>query len=248
MPKVKFTIQEELFDAVPSPRPASKLIPEWYRKIDKNFDEVHNGVNWNVVMDGGLKKFNTAKTIKACLPVRDYLTSGYIIPAWTDITILRDDNDKYGSLEPFEREFTEGHLVGVEWHHKKQFTGSPFEKTSDGEKIVKIVNPWCIRTPKGYSSFIFSPFYHQNKIEIMPAIVDTDTMESPINLPAILKDKEAIVERGTPLVQIMPFKREEWSHDVSKNPENLFRKIQMQIKLAMGSIYTRENWQRKFYR
>jgi len=248
MPHIKFTISDELLPNVPQPKPASKYVPEWYKKIDNTFADHANGLNWANVMNGAIEKFSPNKTIKACLPVRDYLTSGYIIPAWTDIVIIRDQNGKYASVSSYDDDFSARYRVGVDWHNREQIAGSPMEKKIDGEKAVKINNPWVITTPRGYSSFLFSPYYHKNQIEILPAIVDTDRHDMPINLPCILKEDEAQIERGTPLVQVVPFKREAWNHEISSHSRDFLHNINMKLKLTAGSVYSREYWKRKFFR
>lgn len=63
--KIKFQSIHPVFD-VPKPSPASKQIPEWYRKMP--------GVSEKVM------------TIKKCVPVLDAMTSGYIISSPVDIS------------------------------------------------------------------------------------------------------------------------------------------------------------------
>jgi hypothetical protein len=54
-----------------------------------------------------------------------------------------------------------------------------------------------------------------DRFSIMPGIVDTDTFPNEINFPIVINgDKypvlETIIEKGTPYVQIIPFKRDSW--------------------------------------
>ena len=248
MPKVTFSITENLFDAVPHPKPASKLIPSWYKRMDHTFQDEAHGLNWAKIKGGAWQRFNTSRTLKQCLPVRDYLTGGYIIPAWKDIMIIRKDDGKYASVSPTDEQFAFENMIGVQWHYKEQFKNSPLEKMVDGEKAVKILNPWVIKTPVGYSSLIFSPFYHKNDIEIMPAIVDTDKHDTPVHFPCILHSEEAVLQRNTPFVQVVPFKRENWSHETQKHSKTFLHDLERRAKLIAGSIYTREFWKRKVFR
>jgi hypothetical protein len=62
--KIKFQSIHPVFD-VPKPSPASKQVPEWYRKM--------SGVSEKVM------------TIKKCVPFLDAMTSGYIISSPVDI-------------------------------------------------------------------------------------------------------------------------------------------------------------------
>ena len=77
-----------------------------------------------------------------------------------------------------------------------------------------LLNPWKIKTPKGYSCLFVPPLNNSDdRFSIIPGIVDTDTFPSEINFPIIINgDKypvlETTIKKGTPYVQIIPFKRD----------------------------------------
>ena len=53
------------------------------------------------------------------------------------------------------------------------------------------------------------PFY------VLPAIVDTDKHPINVNFPFFIrKDFEGTLPMGTPIMQIIPFKRDIWTHEV----------------------------------
>lgn len=62
--KIKFTSVETQYD-LPSPKPASRYIPEWFRKLD--------GVTKGI------------ETIKKCIPFLDSMTTGYMIVTSADV-------------------------------------------------------------------------------------------------------------------------------------------------------------------
>jgi hypothetical protein len=78
------------------------------------------------------------------------------------------------------------------------------------------MNRWIIKTPPGYSCLFIPPLNNRDdRFEIISGIVDTDTFTLPINFPFIVNgDKypslESLIKRGTPYVQVIPFKRESW--------------------------------------
>ena len=235
-----FEIEPDLLDVFPHPRPASKFVPEWYKETENTFpsQEQVNPQGDHVIIDG--------PTIKKCLPVRDYLTSGYIIPAWMDHHIKRDSAGKMQNL--LHGKWQDHYNLGCEWHSKKQFDKSPMCEFSDGDKILKIVNPWRIKTPKGYSCLFYSPFYQKSDFTILPAIVDTDLHNVPINFPTIVTSDDAFIAQGEPLIQVFPFKRESWSHVVKKGDMDEFRVGHLKNSSMWESFYTKFLWHRKRFR
>jgi hypothetical protein len=46
----------------------------------------------------------------------------------------------------------------------------------------------------------------------LPGIVDTDKYTAPVNFPFVINDInfEGIIPKGTPIAQVIPFKRDPW--------------------------------------
>ena len=57
--------------------------------------------------------------------------------------------------------------------------------------------------------------------KILPGIVDTDTYTPPVNFPFVLTDEnyEGLIPAGTPLAQVIPFKRESWEMSFGSQKE-----------------------------
>ena len=50
----------------------------------------------------------------------------------------------------------------------------------------------------------------------MPGIVETDNYHH-INFPTVWHTtKDSVIERGTPFIQVIPFKRDDWKHTISQ--------------------------------
>ena len=242
MPKIKFQAHPDVLSVAPHPKPAKKFVPDWYKNMAMT-DKCP------VTMQGGKSHvIDTISTIKKCMPVRDYLTSGYIIPAWVDIKISTDSEGKYQNRSRVPEEFKGSYSIGCEWHGIEQLKGSPLENFIDGEKCLKLVSPWTITTPKGYSTFFTSPFYTEGDITILPAIVDTDLHPTPVNFPCILNSNECFAKRGTPLIQAFPFKRENWDSEVSEVNLKKSSKASFNFTSVLESVYTTDYWQKKRYR
>ena len=98
------------------------------------------------------------------------------------------------------------------YHDKKQVGPScTLSRYKFGEFIIKMMNPWTITTKSGWSvHFKNPPAQFDSNIEILEGVVDTDKYVAPINFPCIWKGNEEgdfLIPMGTPLVQIIPFKR-----------------------------------------
>ena len=187
--EIKFIATDKDFlDVWPHPCPASRFIPEEYKKL-KRFteDNLHH------------------PTLKTCMPFLDSLTAGYIISFDQDYLVDPVENDF--SVVPANRE-----LQNFGYHNKTQLPKEWHKKT--GENAGKFHNKWLIRTPPGYSCLFTQPMnrYGEDRFKIIDGIVDTDTYINTINFPFILnkRDKQFLIKKGEPMVQVIPFKRESW--------------------------------------
>ena len=75
---------------------------------------------------------------------------------------------------------------------------------------MKFHNYWSIRTAKGWSCLFVPPLNRPNSVvEVFAGVVDTDTYTAPINFPfvATAADGVHVLDKGTPLVQVIPFRR-----------------------------------------
>ena len=57
------------------------------------------------------------------------------------------------------------------------------------------------------------PMHSVSVFRILPGIVDTDDSYSPVNFPMVINDPdfEGLIPKGTPIAQVIPFKRESWT-------------------------------------
>lgn len=235
MPKISFSTHSELLDIIPHPLPAMKCVPDWYKNMDTHIDDPSKDV-----VHG--------PTLKSCMPVRDYMMAGYIIPSWQDIAFKKDHKGNYRNTASFDASLSSKYNIYYGMHDLGQVKGSPLCKYADNEKFMKLNNPWVIKTPKGYSTLFMSPFYQEMDVTILPAIVDTDTHEIQINFPFIPNTDDVFVEKGAPLVHAIPFKRDDWTSEVGSYDNEDMTKKNVNYMTFAKSIYTTKFWQRKRYR
>lgn len=215
--------------------PASNFIPEWYRK-SKSY------------MDGSNTELYTAdpritnSTYKRCSPFYDGLSSGYIVSLSADIEVMRqEDNMPYIMWRTNRTIIT--HHVYDQWKGLPVPEGySPF--------VYKWHNQFGLKTPKGYSLLFLSPINRFDlPFQTVTGIVDTDEYTNKIHFPFFIKNNFAgIIESGTPITQIIPIKRENWSTEFidydEKDTDILSEKFLSTIKRS----YKNNFWKRKEYK
>jgi hypothetical protein len=77
-------------------------------------------------------------------------------------------------------------------------------------------NYWRITTPAGYSCLFRQPSWRFDlPFYTASGIVDTDRHPVAVNFPFFfLNGWHGIIEAGTPIVQVIPFKRDDWESEV----------------------------------
>lgn len=217
------------------PKPAINLLPEWYKKTKSYY-----GKDGNVNFSFAEKM--SSRTIKKCMPVVDSLSTGYIIETYCDILVQRNKEGKifYSVSEEFPR---------VEEHPVIQ---APYHPEMNNNAYPKIINPWSIKTPPGYSCFFIPPVHSSNKyFKVLEGVVDTDKYISPINFPFVLNDVnfEGVIPAGTPVVQIIPFKRDTWKSTAGNEKTiNLIKEYQILLVSKFLNRYKQLSWTKKEYR
>jgi len=206
--KIEFLESTPLTKLYP-PVPAKRLIPDWYKEIE---------IEMAAVQKVG---FGTNLSVKRCIPVLDYMTTGYIIRSHMDIVVKRDWNDTVGENVNFDFRMAEG-VPPVVFHDSKQM---PVMRNGYLKKIAKFSGMWGVKTPPGYSCLFFQPqYFNETRFTVFPGVVDTDEYTSPIGFPFMMSDSKEtetyIIEAGTPLVCVVPFKREEWTHEIKNWDKN----------------------------
>jgi hypothetical protein len=221
------------------PVPAKSLIPEWYKDV-KPYNGSSNKFNFNL----STGKVDNS-TIKKCMPVLDSITAGYLIKTYCDIQVVQDNGYPF-----YQWPETPTDEPAISFHGLNQLPGHPYTKTpyiaKNSLDIPKFNNLWSIKTPPGYSCLFITPSHHDVPIIILPGIVDTDKYYGNIKLPFVLKDPkfEGLIEMGTPIVQVIPFKRDEWESDFYSKNNKPFVK---HIRSMFVDGYKKIAWSRKNY-
>jgi len=184
--------------------PAIQALPKWYKDMKPWIaghtppDHHNNG------------------TVKACPAMFDSMTQGYIMPLWTDLYVEPSED----GLPLFS--WNPGIVSGTERPLMQRFGPKVTEGMPHADKTqntaFKIDSPWMITTPPGYSTLFVAPFNNKDiMFEAMTGVIHTDVFTTYINLPFLWTapaDFKGIIKQGTPLVQLIPFKREEFEYEI----------------------------------
>jgi hypothetical protein len=223
-----------------APVPAADELPDWYKKQSSYMTADSKRVP---LIDEEQNKVNTSSTIKRCMPVFDSMSSGYLLRSSSDVYVKTSIDGT-----PFYA-WPDSHLTQIEFHSPKQADQHP--KHNPDIAYPKWVNYWGIKTPEGYASLFVTPLHRDLPFEILPGVVDTDTYNSPVNFPFTLKDSrwEGLIPSGTPIAQVIPFKRDEWTMNFGGDKEKLDQSIQgMQLRTKFFDGYKTMFRKQKSYR
>ena len=203
---------------IPKPVPTSKVIPEWFRGMSGVYDGI--------------------ESVKKCMPVLDALTAGYVIPVPGDVV-----------FDPNSKKFLSTSSVPiVTSHHATQTADVKISDEYDPQPW-KWSNHWYIKTPPGYSTLFIHPLNRDDlPFHSFTGIVDTDKHPIVINFPFVLKkDFEGTIKAGTPMIQIIPFKRDNWESSViDVGPAHKYPK-EHEIDMPPFNWYKRNFWSKKRY-
>lgn len=220
------------------PQPAKTKIPSWYKNMPNHVnDDNKSGLSLNVN-----SAVNT--TLKACSPFLDCLTTGYIFELSADVEVRKQVNNTF-----LVRWRTIEDMVTL--HSEDQHPNFPTPQEGSSTSVFKWYNPFNIKTPKGYSCLFTHPF-NRNELPFrtLSGVVDTDSYTNCVQFPFQILDFEGpfmIIEKGTPLAQIMPFKRENWTHKTHEYDETIAKAHGFELFSKIVRSYKNQYWQKKTY-
>lgn len=199
-------------DKVIAPVLAHKFYPSWWKDMPKDLP-------W------GESSYRKRGTVKKCPSFVHWFSKGIIIPAWCDMTLTYNTETKAWS-------WTAGRnsKYFIDTHPNDQFLDHAdyLNKGLNAEFIFKVICPWRVITPKGWSVLQVPLFYHsEQEWSVLPGIIDTD-VHHQINTQIAYygKGKEIFIPKGTPLVHYMPYKRTKTTLEVRDETPSDTRKFE----------------------
>lgn len=201
--------------AIPAPIPAAKLLPDWYRQ-QPSATHGHTRMESN-------GKANA--TVKKCMPVLDDITAGYLFLLPCDVQFEKTDAHNYNVT--WSMDIAGIPERGIESIGDPVVTSHAPEQVSHYQineefhhQVWKFTNYYRVLTPPGYSCMFRHPSWRPElPFVTFSGLVDTDRHPVEVNLPFLLRGNfEGIIPAGTPICQIIPFKRQEWQSVVVEEP------------------------------
>lgn len=185
---IRFTCRPEDEGVIAPPVPSKAYLPDWFRKLPAIDPEVES-------------RTNTGLTVKRCMPFLDAMTTGWVLPLAATVRLeISEGGSRVDAGWDFDRALVSNHGM-------HQVKGNPMGPRPP----CKFHNFWTITTPPGWSCLFVNPLNRPNGVfEVVAGIVDTDIYRSPIHFPffATGEDGLHVIEKGSPLVQVIPFRRD----------------------------------------
>ena len=220
---IKFKIDEGM-KFLPPIVPASKALPDWYKNAPQSMPD-------SPAWDSG--------TYKTCMPFFDAMTQGYIMPLWADLYVSPVPTFTWNPM---------GVTLTITSHRPEQTAGIPAVEQASTGHAFKFISPWVMQTPKDYSALYMPPLNNRDsRFEIISGAVCTDVYSNRVNFPFIWNapsDYEGFIEQGTPIAQIIPYKREVFEHEIVYMTEKdnveanaVFNSVTSQFRGAYKKLY-----------
>ena len=226
MKKIKFWAIDSAVSSMASPpSPAKKEIPRWYNNMKRYF--LGNKLE---VFDNGANNVG----LKACMPFYDALTLGYIIKLSCDVLVEDNELKWSGMVSPISPR-PEGLLEGMPLPAGFKNINAAWE----------LFFPFLL--PDGYSALVTQPLNRNDLVTfINSGVIDADSVNGRGGVPFFIKDGfSGIIPEGTPIMQIIPFKRDSWKMEVLDSPPDT--KIKWAPRNKINGWYKINVWKRKSF-
>ncbi len=185
---IRFLCDPKDDGVIAPPVPARTYLPDWFRKLP-------------AITPDAVSPTDTGLTVKRCMPFLDAMSTGWILTMPATLRMEISDGGKTVTTGwDFDRPLTSNHGM-------HQVKGNP----NGALPPCKFHNFWTIITPPGWSCLFINPMNRPNGLfEVVAGIVDTDTYRSPVHFPffATGPDGLHVVAKGSPVVQVIPFRRD----------------------------------------
>ena len=235
MPTIEFTCYDS--ETVKNFRPvlAKDVSPDWWKQM-------------KVQSSQGTVK---TQTLRSCPAMDDWLKSGWLLVANRDMTITagyRKEMDEDTNIFATANDL-KGYASPSHGSHQCDGVVQYFGTDAPIKDAFKMRNPWNIVTPAGYSCFYLDPFLFQNKFfATWQGIIDTDKFNANMDNAQIIfypkVDHGFTILKGTPLCQIIPYKREVWNASYIQYDHETFQRNRSTITTNLNHE-SMDEWNRK---
>lgn len=230
--RIEFICDREEYGAIPDPEPASKHLPDWYRELPHQA----SGHDERISLDD--------KTARKCAPLLDAMTAGWImkLPYETEVSIDRSTKQMQVRSRGSEELATifPWRAVGG-------------EQSDLAYPPIQMNLRWIVKVPPGYSLFVVPPLNRDEYADLFQpyaGFIDADKRFNQMN--TVLqwqRDYTGVLDAGTPLVQIIPFRRDGMISQALTRPlrdeERIARERDGVEKEVSANRYMEDLWEPK---
>jgi Family of unknown function (DUF6065) len=223
---------------MPPPRKAADYLPQWYKDAPLH-EPGHQGSHISNILSG------STMTVKGCSPFLDTLISGYVFELAADVEFqFRED----GLFVP--KWMADYKLISA---HPPYQAGAIPKRYEPNDGAYKWHSGWIINTPPGYSTLFTHPLNRNDlPFQTLSGIVETDTYGVETNFPFHVLNPDnkdyMVIEKGTPICQAIPFKRDDWESEILPFDEDKYNKSMFQLRSKLDRSYRNQHWIRKLFK
>lgn len=244
MPNIYFEIlNEEICKYAKLPTPAIFGLPIWWKDFNTHDPRVNE------------KRFDflcrDIATAKNCPALNDSFNFGYIVYNPIDVFIdaTEDSAINYSVPEINLSVLGEQENSYIGFHGNEQISNLRVDERFHPHAL-KLNTFFGISTDDGYSIWITHPIGRDDlPFKILDAVIDTDKYTTAFPYAMFIKRGfKGIIKAGTPLIQVIPFKRDDFnSHIVKSNPQEI-KSTNTILNSRFTNSYKKFFWSRKKFK
>jgi hypothetical protein len=184
---IPFPENDQDLKVIEIPKPSKNFIPDWWTKQDYFTNDI---------------PFENL-SVKACIPFLDSFLTGYMMYTSQDIAVKIENEQPFMSWQ-----------VNPNQAVTRSFSHNIPVPTGHNKTHFAWLMHFGVELPKGYSLLITHPLNRFDlPFTVVSGIVD-DSVPWSGKFSFWLKDGfEGIIPKGTPIAQIIPFKRDSWKSE-----------------------------------
>ena len=240
-------------ESISVPSPTQDVIPQWYKEADRFAKNPFTGEYYKATKEvcpfpkeGTTDDYGKIPTWKACPAIMDAFMTGYVFKTPCDIKFYKNERGNI-DVEVSDskcKDFVTSRSPMPQFQHPEGFYKEHFAWMPD----------WGLELPEGYSALFMTPM---NRFDLpfinTTGVVDSDKVHILGSFPFfIIEGWEGTISAGTPFLQVLPFKRENWEHNIEiLDQSKIYAKMVDNANFYRqpdGGIYKSKIWTRREYK
>lgn len=169
-------------------------------------------------------------SIRTCYGTSDFISLGVTLPMWSNVSVRPASNGMDFELrcDPIATVDGDGIVNRIEGFSASSVSSCPFtEQRKINGHYPKLVTPWLVKTAPGWSTLILPRILEPNpNYTVMPGVVHTDYYHVINIVLVVTTDQPFTIPLGTPMYQLIPFKRNKRGTKILEGNESMFRFLQ----------------------